>query len=63
MRSIKHFFTLRTPFYALGIAFILLGLILDDSRQLSFGFVWIAIGTVALLFKKKKKVAQENDQG
>lgn len=43
------------PFSALGIAFLLLGLILNDSRQLSFGFVWIVIAIIAIVYKNSKK--------
>ncbi len=47
-------FKLSMPFSVIGIAFILLGIIMDDSVQLYFGFVWIVIATIAIIYRNKK---------
>ena len=39
------------PFSAIGIAFIIIGIILDDAAQLYFGFVWIFIAFIKVLFQ------------
>jgi NhaP-type Na+/H+ or K+/H+ antiporter len=48
------------PFSALGITFLLLGLILDDSQQLYFGLVWIIIAAIAVIIRNSKM--RKNDK-
>ena len=54
MSLLKIRFKQTMPFSAIGIAFLLLGLILDDSPQLYFGLVWIIIAVIALIIRINK---------
>ncbi len=42
------------PFSMLGIAFIVIGIIMNDRFQILFGLVWIAIAIVVLMIKGLK---------
>lgn len=49
------------PFSALGIVFLILGIVLADPRQFSFGIVWFLIAAAKLILtSKKEKVNQSN---
>ena len=54
MSLLKIRFKKTMPFSAIGITFLLLGLILDDSRQLYFGLVWIIIAAIAVIIRNSK---------
>ncbi len=60
MGLLKIRFKQTMPFSALGITFLLLGLILDDSRQLYFGLVWIIIAAIAVIIRNSKM--RKNDK-
>jgi len=47
----RRFERLTRPFLVLGVVFVTLGVVLDDQRQLYFGFVWLAIAGVAALWR------------
>ena len=44
---------LTMPFLAIGIAFIALGLLLDDDMQFSFGIVWLVIAGIAMFVRAR----------
>ena len=48
---------LTRPFLALGIVFVLIGVMLDDRRQLYFGLVWLLIAGIAVGVRAAKKSA------
>lgn len=60
MRLLKIRFKQTMPFSAIGITFLLLVLILDDSRQLYFGLVWIIIAAIAVIIRNSKM--RKNDK-
>ncbi|MEE9573219.1 MAG: hypothetical protein V3W20_09240 [Candidatus Neomarinimicrobiota bacterium] len=60
MSLLKIRFKQTMPFSAIGITFLLLGLILDDSRQLYFGLVWIIIAAIAVIIRNSKM--RKNDK-
>jgi hypothetical protein len=49
------------PFSALGIFFILAGIMFTDPKQISFGVVWFIIASAKLVFvDQSKKVKKSN---
>jgi len=49
------------PFSALGIIFLILGIIMSDPRQFSFGVVWLLIATAKhILTSRKEKANRPN---
>ena len=48
---------LTRPFLALGIAFVAIGIVLGDRRQLYFGFVWLLIAAIAFGVRAARKNA------
>lgn len=51
----KDLFTSSMPFSMIGIAFIGLGLVLEDASQVNFGIVWLVIALGAVLWRKTQK--------
>jgi len=45
------------PFSALGIVFLILGIVFADPRQFSFGIVWFLIAAVKLVLLSRKENA------
>ena len=43
-----------TAFSVVGIAFIILGFIFNDTRQIYFGVIWLIIAVAAIIIGKKK---------
>ena len=56
MGKIEKLNRLTMPFLAIGIAFVTLGVTLDDEFQLRFGFVWLGISLVAALVRLIKNI-------
>ena len=54
MNIFKNIYKQTMPFIAIGIAFIILGLILKDDNQLYFSLVWILIGFIAAILRTNK---------
>ena len=59
----RRFGRLTMPFLALGLVFLALGLVLDDSRQLYFGVVWLVIAAVALLWRVARRTGSDRSDG
>ena len=61
IHSHMNFFKSTLPFSALGIVFLILGIVMSDPRQFSFGIVWLLIATAKhVLFKTKEKANRPN---
>ena len=46
-------FKLTMPFSLLAVFFIAIGIILNDTNQIIFGFVWAILATLAYIMKKR----------
>lgn len=57
----SNWLKLGMPFTAIGIAFIALGVILDDAGQIYFGVVWLVIAIAAVVIRSKKQSGQKQN--
>jgi hypothetical protein len=52
--QIRGLGSLSSPFLAIGVAFVAIGLLLNDDRQVHFGLVWMLIAAWAVLIRKRR---------
>ena len=50
----KHYY-FALPFSLIGVVFIILGIAKENPDQMRYGFVWLGIGVLFIIYHKIKK--------